>query len=483
MRLTFHGAAKTVTGSRHLLETDDLRVLIDCGMFQGLKRLRKLNWEDPGFDPAFLDAIVLTHAHIDHSGYLPRLIKYAFGAPVHCTPATAELLELMLMDSAHIQEEDAKWANKKGFSKHTPAEPLYTSEEALRILDLLQPVGYTKWQKLSSTVRFRLGNTGHILGAAFAEFRLADNEIAFSADVAGDAGSGAAGDDRVHPGCTTVIYSGDVGRYDMPLHSDPDPLPDCDVLIVESTYGKREHSEEPVLDQIREAFETTLHKRGVVLIPSFAVGRAQLITLILRDLMRDGDLREVPIHIDSPMAIDATLIYSRHLYDCNLDEEITEDGRSRLFPFKVHLHRTVQESKELNNMKGPRVIVASSGMMTGGRILHHLSRRLPDHQNLILISGFQAVGTRGRALQDGAQHLRIHGRDVPVGARIASIEGLSSHADGDELMRWIKSAQRPPRRVFVVHGEPESAAHLAKRIAREIKAQVHVPELGEAFEV
>lgn len=466
MRLTFHGAAKTVTGSRHLLEAGGQRVLIDCGMFQGLKKLRLLNWEPPGFEPGFLDHLVLTHAHIDHTGYTPRLLQYGFKGPVHCTAATAELLEIMLMDSAHIQEEDAAFANKKGFSKHRPAEPLYTSVEAMKALKLLAPSPFGKWVALSPDLRFRLINSGHILGAAFVEFRIRGGE-----------------QENVNPGETTVIFSGDLGRYGVPLHSDPAPLPNCDYLICESTYGNRQHTEESVVDQIGEDFKRTIHRRGVVLIPSFAVGRAQLVTLILRDLMIGGELSEVPIHIDSPMAIDATAVYSRHLYDCNLDKEVTLDGRSRLFPFKVNLHRTVHESKQLNNMGGPRVIIASSGMMTGGRIIHHLVRRLPDHNNLLLLSGYQGMGTRGRALQDGAQTLRMHGQNVPVNAHMATIQGLSSHADSDEIMRWLGTAERPPRRVFLVHGEEESAKALGARVHQELGAEVTVPNLKEGFDL
>ena len=468
MRLTFHGAARTVTGSRHLVEAADARVLVDCGMFQGLKKLRRMNWDEPGFEPGFLDHVILTHAHIDHTGYTPRLMQYGFRGDIHCTPATAELLEVMLMDAAHIQEEDAAWANKKGFSKHKPAEPLYTSLDALQALKQLRPSAFTRWVTINPDLRFRFGNSGHILGAAFVELRVKGGNDTR---------------DNVNPGETTVVFSGDLGRYGVPLHEDPDPLPDCDVLVVESTYGDRRHETTPVLEQIREDFQKTIHRRGVVLVPSFAVGRTQLVALLLREFMRDGDLREVPIHIDSPMAINATAIYSRHLYDSNLDEEVTFDGRSRLFPNSVHLHRTVHESKQLNNARGPRVIIAASGMMTGGRILHHLSRRLSDHNNLVLLTGYQAVGTRGRALQDGAGHLRIHGRDVPVEAKVGTINGLSSHADGDEIMRWIGSAGRRPRRVFVVHGQPESAENLAGRIAREFGAEVAVPDLKESFEI
>lgn len=466
MKLTFHGAARTVTGSRHLLEAGGQRVLIDCGMFQGPKKLRKLNWEDPGFEPGFLDHVVLTHAHIDHTGYVPRLMQYGFQGDIHCTPATAELLEVMLMDSAHIQEEDAAWANKKGFSKHKPAEPLYTSMDAMKALKLLRPVKFNRWTNLSARLRYRLVNSGHILGAAFVEFRIREKMK-----------------DSVNPDEITVVFSGDVGRYDVPLHSDPEPLPDCDVLIVESTYGNRSHATTSVLDQIRDEFKQTIHRKGVVLLPSFAVGRTQLVTLILRDLMIGGDLEEVPIHIDSPMAIDATAIYSRHLYDSNLDGEITLDGRNRLFPFKVHLHRTVHESKMLNNLEGPRVIVAASGMMTGGRILHHLTRRLPDHNNLVLLTGYQGMGTRGRSLQDGAATLRVHGRNVDVNAQVSTIEGLSSHADANEIMRWIGTADKKPAKVFVVHGEEESAKALAGRIKKEFGSQTTIPNLKDSFEI
>ncbi len=464
MKLTFHGAARTVTGSRHLLEAAGQRILVDCGLFQGLKKLRRMNWDDPGFEPGFLDHIVLTHAHIDHTGYVPRVMQYGYKGPIHCTRATSELLELMLMDSAHLQEEDAAWAKKRGYSKHKHPEPLYTSVDALQAIKRLAPVRYDKWIKLSNEVKLRYRNSGHILGAAFVEFRIA-------------------GGDGVNPGETTLVFSGDLGRYGVPLHTDPEPLPACDVLIVESTYGQREHEHDSILDQVGEEFEETISQGGVVLIPSFAVGRTQIVALILRRLMSSGSLHEVPIHIDSPMAIDATTIYSRHLYDNNLDDDIVDDGRSELLPKNVQLHRTVHESKQLNRMSGPRVIIAASGMMTGGRILHHLVRRLPERKNLILLSGYQAVGTRGRALQEGARTLRMHGQDIEVKARVGQMHGLSSHADGEEIMRWVHSAPQPPRRVFVVHGEPESAEFLAARIAKETGAETTAPELKESFEI
>ncbi|MBK7771682.1 MAG: MBL fold metallo-hydrolase [bacterium] len=465
IRLTFHGAAGTVTGSRHFLEAAGRRTLVDCGMFQGLKELRQLNWAAPGFEPGFLDDLILTHAHIDHTGWTPRMMQYGFKGSIHATPPTAELLELMLLDAAHLQEEDAAFANKKGFSKHEPAEPLYTTIDALAALKRVRPLDFEKWLQLSPQVRFRFHNAGHILGSAFVEVRV------------GGPGAPAGG---VNPGELTIIFGGDLGRYGVPLHVDPQPLPACDVLVVESTYGDRKHDYKPVIDQIRADFRETVRRRGTVLIPAFAVGRAQAVGLILRELMEDGDLAEVPIHIDSPMAVDATAIYSRHLHDGNLDEGISE-GAS-LFPRQVKLHRTVHESKMLTAMDGPRVVIAASGMMTGGRILHHLIKRLPNQNNLILLSGYQAVGTRGRLLRDGATTLRMHGQVIPVGARVGSIDGLSSHADGDEIMRWVGTCPLPPRRVFVVHGEGEGPRAMAARLKAALPgAEVTVPALGDGF--
>ena len=466
MQLSFHGAAGCVTGSRFLVTSGRRRVLIDGGMFQGLKKLRLRNWEPPAFDVAAVDTVLLTHAHLDHSGWLPRATRLGLRAPIHTTEGTAELLELLLMDAAHLQEEDAAWANKKGYSKHDPARPLYTTVDVLRALKYVRPQPFDRWLDLGDGLRARFGNAGHILGAGFIELR-----------VPPDGGAG----DREQ----TVVFSSDVGRYGVALHRDPDPLPACDVLVVESTYGDRAHTTEPVAGQIRRLFEQTIARRGVVLMPAFAVGRVQLVALILRELMQSGELPAVPIYVDSPMAVDATSIYSRHLYDTNLDDGVVDDGRSSLFPAEVHLCRTVHESKQLNTMEGPLVIISSSGMLTGGRILHHLVRRLGRPENLILLTGHQASGTRGRALQDGARSLRIHGEDWPVRCRVATIHGLSSHADRDELLRWIATAPEPPRRVFVVHGEPEAASAFAAALRDGAGGvaigEVTVPELDQAF--
>ncbi len=470
MRLSFHGAAGTVTGSRYLLEANDTRLQVDCGLFQGLKELRLLNWETPVYQPHTVDHLLLTHSHIDHSGYLPKQVREGYQGPVYATPASAELAGLLLRDSAKIQEEDAFYANKKGFSKHKPALPLYTSEDAEAALKLFQTARYEKWLKLPGRdkakhngIRACFHNMGHILGAACVELRIENRR----------------GGER----STTIVFSGDVGRTNTPLHTDPDPRPACDYLVVESTYGDRRHDETPFLDQVRAPFHRALSRGGVVLIPAFAVGRSQLVTLILRDLMKNGDLPEVPIHIDSPMAVDATAIYSHHLHDCNLEGDLVEDGRSRLFPRHVHFHRSVADSKALNNLSGPRVIISASGMMTGGRILHHLAQRLPDPKNLVLTAGYQAAGTRGRSLVEGAKSLKIHGQQVNVRAEFQQIQGLSSHADCDELMAWITSAETMPKRIFVTHGEPEAAAAFAQRIEDETGIDTFVPRLEDAVEL
>ncbi|HXV62652.1 MAG TPA: MBL fold metallo-hydrolase [Vicinamibacteria bacterium] len=461
MTLAFHGGAGTVTGSRYLLQERGVRVLVDAGMFQGLKRLRERNWNEPGFDARTLDCVLLTHAHIDHSGYLPRLVQQGLTCPVYCTRATFELAELLLMDAAKIQEEDAAFANEKGFSKHRPALPLYTTEDAAAAIALLTPVDYGAWIEPASGIRARFLNAGHILGAAMVEAHLSEG----------------ARESR-------IVFSGDVGRYDAPLHSNPDPLPVTDALVVESTYGDREHPSAPMEEQIRDSLLACIDRKGTVLIPSFAVGRSQLVTLILRELMRAGRLPDVPIHIDSPMAVDATRIYSRHLRDLSLDGGLTEDGRSRLFPTNVQFHRSVEESKRLNALSGPRIIISSSGMLTGGRVLHHLKRLLPSRNNLVVLVGFQAAGTRGRHMAEGADSVRIHGEDVPVRASFIQVSGLSAHADRKELLRWIQTADRAPRVAFITHGEPDSALSFKKLLQqKKLARRIFVPKMGESFDL
>lgn len=456
--LSFHGGAGTVTGSKYLLDTGKTRLLVDAGLFQGLKKLRLMNWRELPFDVDRIDALLLTHAHIDHGGYLPRLVRKGFSSPVYTTPASLDLAKLLLADAAKIQEEDARYANKKGYSKHKPALPLYTAEDAEAACNLMRPVDFGKWIEIGEDTRVRFLNMGHILGSAMVEIHV-DND----------------GDPQ------RFVFSGDVGRYDVPLHSNPDPLPECDYLVVESTYGDRNHNHAPVEEQIREALTRCLERGGTALIPSFAVGRTQLVTLSLRTLINAGKLADVPIHIDSPMAVSATELYSDHIHDTSLDSVLTEDGRSVLFPENVHYSRTVKESKALNRMSGPRIVISASGMLTAGRVLHHLKRLLPDPKNLVMLVGYQAAGTRGRRMMEGAETIKIHGEHVPVRAEFIPLGGLSAHADRDELLRWVRSGTNTPHTVFVTHGEEDSQNAFAQLLQKELGCTTHTPELDESY--
>jgi len=458
LRLFFHGAAGTVTGSKYRLSTGRAEILVDAGLFQGLKRLRLLNWALPAFSPNSLDAVLLTHVHLDHTGYLPRLVGLGFRGPVFATRATIDLAGIVLRDAARLQEEDAEYANRKGYSRHRPAKPLFDTGDAERALDLLEPVGLDEWVDLGRGARARWTLAGHLLGAASIEVRAAANG-----------------------GEVSVLFSGDLGRSGQPIHPDPVPRPPTDYLVVESTYGDRVHPSRPIADEMLEPVGDTLARGGVVLVPSFALGRAQLVTLTLRRLMEDGRIPDVPVHLDSPMAIDATEVYTRHR-DVQREENGIFDGDHCLVcPKDVKYHRSVEDSKRLNELPGPRVIIAGSGMLTGGRILHHLRTRVSDPDTLVCLVGYQAEGTRGRALADGAPTLRMHGHDVPVRARTAVLHGFSGHADADELSRWVATSDRVPSGIFVTHGEPKAAAALAERLGKETRAWTKVPELGEAF--
>jgi metallo-beta-lactamase family protein len=458
-RLTFLGAAKTVTGSQYLLEAEGQRLLVDCGMFQGEKELRLLNWANPAFDPAALGAVVLTHTHLDHIGRLPRLVKQGFRGRVYCTPATRELAEILLLDAAHLQEEDAAYLNRKGLTKHKPALPLFEQPDVQRTLELFETVPLGAPREIGRSLRFAYREAGHLLGAASVDLRVREDGAELR-----------------------ILFSGDVGRFDTVLTRDPEPAPEADYLVVESTYGNRSHAALPVLDQLEGVLKRTFARGGVLLIPAFAVGRAQQMIWLMDELVTDGRLRPFPIHVDSPMAIDATRIYAAHpeASKANLNNI---GGRSLLHGKWVHLHRTRAESEALNQMKGPAVIISSSGMLSGGRILHHCRVRLPHPENTLLITGYQAAGTLGRALLDGAHVVRIHKGEVPVLAEIRDLKGLSGHADAGEMMRWLAGVRRPPRKVFVTHGEEDAARALAARIERERGFASFVPGLGETVEL
>jgi metallo-beta-lactamase family protein len=459
MKLVFLGAAQTVTGSQYLVEAGGRLLLVDSGMFQGEKALRLRNWSEPEFSPAKVDAIVLTHTHLDHIGRVPRLVKLGFRGPIFCTPPTRELAEILLFDAAHLQQEDADYLNRKGLTKHKPALPLFDESDVQEALKLFRAVALGRAQAVNDAFSFSYRDAGHLLGAASADMVVREN-----------------GKSR------RVLFSGDVGRFGAVLTRDPELAPDADYLVIESTYGNRAHPQIAVLDQLEGVLKKTFARGGVLLIPAFAVGRAQQMIWLMDQLVTEGRMRAFPIHVDSPMAIDATRIYASYP-DAHRVSLNGIGGRSLLHGKWVHLHRTRAESQALNDMKGPAVIISSSGMLSGGRILHHCRVRLPKPENTLLITGYQAAGTLGRALLDGAHTVRIHKGEVPVLAEIRDLKGLSGHADAGEMLRWLSGVKGRPQTVFVTHGEVDAAEALAARVTRERGWTARVPALGEAFEL
>lgn len=451
--LQFLGGVGTVTGSKYLIESRGRRLLLDGGLFQGLKALRLRNWRPFPFDPTALSAVVLSHAHVDHSGALPLLVRRGFRGEVHCTAATQSLLGVMLPDSARLHEEEAAFANRHGYSKHRPALPLYTTEDAAATLALVCPHAYGERVRLGDDVSVVFRRAGHILGSATVDVHL------------GRVGR-------------RVVFSGDLGRWGRPILRDPEPVEAADVLLLESTYGDRVHAPGGA-ERLAEVVREVADARGVLLVPAFAVGRAQELLWTLRRLEDENRIPALPVILDSPMAIDVTEIYCRHREDHDLDMQTLLDARRHpLAPTHFRLARTVTQSQALNALSGPMIIIAGSGMVTGGRILHHLKQRLADERTTILLPGFQAEGTRGRALEQGAKSLRIHGADYTVRARVVSLDGFSAHADREEILRWLGGFRRPPAQTWIVHGEPAAAASLADTIRDRLGWQVALPEEG-----
>lgn len=430
--LTFLGAAGTVTGSRFLLETPRARILIDCGLFQGLKDLRQRNWNGQAARLATVDAIVLTHAHLDHSGYLPRLVRAGYRGPIFATPPTIDLLGLLLPDAAYLQEEEAAYANRKGYSRHRPALPLFTVDDALATLRLLRPIGYGQSKRLPGGISVRPRDAGHLLGSASLTVEVEGRRLA---------------------------VSGDLGRYGGALLNDPEPIAEADVLVMESTYGDTVRRADPLVD-LAAAVEAAAKRGGVLLIPAFALGRTQDLLHALVQLARRDQLPAWPIYVDSPMAIDATAIF--HAYPTYHRPDLPNGGL--LQPPGLVFARAQAASRLLNDRASAAIIISASGMATGGRVLHHLRNRLPDPRTVILFAGYQAPGTRGRSLVDGAETVKMFGEQIPVRAEIRQTDSFSAHADQSELLRWLAGFDRPPEHLYLVHGEPPAMAGLAAAI-------------------
>ncbi|HXG66823.1 MAG TPA: MBL fold metallo-hydrolase [Blastocatellia bacterium] len=460
--LQFLGATGTVTGSKFALEVGGSRAMVDCGLFQGFKELRQRNWEPLPIKESSIGWVLLTHAHIDHSGYLPRLVRDGFTGPVYATPATADLLKIMLPDSAKIQEEDAEYANRKGYSKHHPALPLYTEADANRALKQVQGVKYYEEVRLSKFLRARFIPAGHILGSSFVEAVLTEPER--------------------EP--VKVLFSGDIGRYDEPILNDPAPVEEADYLLVESTYGGRLHEATDPKDCLAEIINRTAERGGKVIIPAFAVGRSQLLVYYLRELEDEGRIPVLPVAIDSPMGASVTRLYNKHKDDHDVDmQRLARINRNALATRNFSLVQGRSGSKALNGVKGPAIIISASGMATGGRVLHHLAQHLPDPASAVVLVGYQAAGTRGRRLQDGEKEIKIHGEMVPVRAHIESIGSLSAHADSAEILKWLSGFKRPPRTTFIIHGEPESAEALRQKIVSELGWNAVIPKYKEVVEL
>jgi metallo-beta-lactamase family protein len=459
-KITFLGAAGTVTGSKYLLEAGSKRLLVDCGLFQGSKELQQRNWNPLTVDPATIDWVLLTHAHIDHTGYLPRLVAAGYRGPVYADAATHELCNLLLPDSAHLQEEDAQFAARKGYSSHKQPLPLYTVAQAQQALARFQEIPREDVFTISPEFSVRTHDAGHILGSTWLELTITENGKK-----------------------TLVVFSGDIGRYDQVILKDPEPPTRADFLLCESTYGDREHGTGSVADELADVINRVAKRGGVAVIPSFAVGRTQTLMYYLRELDDAQRTPKLPVYVDSPMAISVTDIYARHREDHDLDfTKLEQQGdRDPLNLHDVHMTRAVEDSKKINDVTSPCIIISASGMATGGRVLHHLAKRLPDSRSAVLLVGYQAAATLGRALQDGAQFVRIHGQEVPVRAEIVVLDQLSAHAGRSELLRWLSGFTAPPRQTFLVHGEPSGLEGLRTGIASRYHWPVIVPGYLQSF--
>lgn len=460
IQLAFHGAAGTVTGSKYCLTVNDQSILIDCGMFQGARELRLRNWAPMQFDPAAVGAVIVTHAHIDHIGYLPRLVRDGFGGQIYSTAPTADLSAISLLDAAHIQEEDAAYRTKKKLSRHGVALPLFTTDDAQKTLARSAPVPFLTWTRVSDGIRFRLHVVGHILGAACVEVEADD------------------GDRTV-----TILFSGDVGRYGNPLTANPAEPPQCDYLVCESTYGGRIHAPEDPYAAFEQMINETVQKKGILLVPAFAVSRTQQVTYLINELIEQKRVPPIDIHSDSPMAISVTDIYCKYHAYHSVDLHRLGGPACAINGKNVFLHRKRKSSQLLNRLKGPAVIISASGMLTGGRIMHHLINRLPDPNTTVALVGFMAQGTLGRKLTEGERTIYIHKQPVEVKAAVRQLHGLSGHADYLELLHWLEPVAAAPKTVFVTHGEESQSQAMVEHLRSERGWECVSPTLDQVVEL
>jgi len=456
--ITFYGGVGTVTGSKYLLENNGRRILVDCGLFQGLKELRERNWQDPPFDPHSIDAVIVTHAHIDHTGWLPRLVKLGFNGPVFTSRATGDLMKILLPDSARLQEEEADYRNRHQLTRHDPALPLYDEDDARRTLELVRPVPNDGSQiEVAEGFKASFRVAGHIIGASLVLVEIAAT-----------------------PSPIRFLFSGDLGHYDQPIVKDPAPPPDCDYLMVESTYGNRLHGEVSSEDQMARIINEAAGRNAPILIPAFAVGRTQEVLYLLRELEEDRKIPILPVIVDSPMASQTTQVYNR--WNEEHDEEYASILRKKQHPLRTHSMMTAstrEESKRLNDMRGTRIIISASGMMTGGRVLHHAMRVLPNENATVIFVGYNAAGTVGRRIQDGEAEVRIMKNWIPVRCHVEKVEGFSAHADWQAVIRWLEGLHTAPKTVFTTHGEPDAAAAMAQHIRDRFGWNVVVPQYAQ----